>query len=161
MADGTTKLIENLNVGEEVLSIDLPNLPDEDLGREIWTKFTMRAMDATELETLMSTNSSTATVESLFYDFMPGYMSINDDEIKVTIDHEFWVFQDGLWRWKRAEELDVGSLLYTTLGGTKRIDSIEFISGDVEVIQFDVEPLDVYFAGGVLVHNKGVDSDPS
>ena len=97
MADGTTKLIENLNVGEEVLSIDLPNLPDEDLGREIWTKFTMRAMDATELELLMSTNSSTATVESLFYDFMPGYMSINDDEIKVTIDHEFWVFQDGLW----------------------------------------------------------------
>ena len=161
MADGTTKLIENLNVGEEVLSIDLPNLPDEDLGREIWTKFTMRAMDATELELLMSTNSSTATVESLFYDFMPGYMSINDDEIKVTIDHEFWVFQDGLWRWKRAEELDVGSQLYTTLGGTKRIDSIEFISGDVEVIQFDVEPLDVYFAGGVLVHNKGVDSDPS
>ena len=161
MADGTTKLIENLNVGEEVLSIDLPNLPDEDLGREIWTKFTMRAMDATELETLMSTNSSTATVESLFYDFRPGYMSINDDEIKVTIDHEFWVFQDGLWRWKRAQELHVDSQLYTSLGETKKIDSIEFISGDVEVIQFDVEPLDVYFAGGVLVHNKGTDSDPS
>jgi len=161
MADGTTKLIENLNVGEEVLSIDLPNLPDEDLGREVWTQFTMRAMDATELETLMSTNSSTATVESLFYDFMPGYMSINDDEIKVTIDHEFWVFQGGLWRWKRSEEIEVGSLLYTQLGGTKRVDSIEFISGDVEVIQFDVEPLDVYFAGGVLVHNKGTDSDPA
>ena len=91
----------------------------------------------------MSTNSSTATVESLFYDFRPGYMSINDDEIKVTIDHEFWVFQDGLWRWKRANELEVGNLLYTFIGGVKPIEDITFVSGEVEVIQFDVEPLDV------------------
>ena len=27
-------------------------------------------------------------------------------------------------------------------------------------INFDVEPLDIYYAGGVLVHNKGVSSDP-
>jgi len=160
MADNTTKLVEDLNVGEEVLSLDLPNLPDEDLGREVWTKFTMRPMDATELGNLIKNYTATAKVESLFYDFMPGYMSINDGEIKVTIDHEFWIFQDGLWRWKRAQELEVGSLLYTNLGVTKKIESIEFISGEVEVIQFDVEPLDVYFAGGVLVHNKGTDSDP-
>ena len=160
MGDNTTKLIEDLNVGEEVLSLDLPNLPDEDLGREVWTKFTMRPMDATELGNLIKNYTATAKVESLFYDFMPGYMNINDGEIKVTIDHEFWIFQDGLWRWKRAQELEVGSLLYTNLGKTKKIQNIEFISGEVEVIQFDVEPLDVYFAGGVLVHNKGTDSDP-
>ena len=34
------------------------------------------------------------------------------------------------------------------------------LSGEVEVINFDVEPLDIYFAGGVLVHNKGADSEP-
>ena len=60
---------------------------------------------------------------------------------------------------KEAMELEVGSLLYTNLGKTKKIQNIEFISGEVEVIQFDVEPLDVYFLGGVLVHNKGTDSD--
>ena len=32
---------------------------------------------------------------------------------------------------------------------------------DIEVVNIDVEPLDVYFAGGVLVHNKGTDSDPA
>ena len=40
------------------------------------------------------------------------------------------------------------------------IDSIEYVNGEVEVINFDVEPLDIYFAGGVLVHNKGTSSDP-
>ena len=40
------------------------------------------------------------------------------------------------------------------------ISSIENIIGEVEVINFDVEPLDVYFAGGVLVHNKGASSEP-
>ena len=103
MGDNTTKLIEDLNVGEEVLSLDLPNLPDEDLGREVWTKFTMRPMDGTELGNLIKNYTATAKVESLFYDFMPGYMNINDGEIKVTIDHEFWIFQDGLWRWKRRQ----------------------------------------------------------
>ena len=36
MGDGTSEYIENLNVGDEVLSLDLPGLPDEDLGRDVW-----------------------------------------------------------------------------------------------------------------------------
>ena len=51
--------------------------------------------------------------------------------------------------------LDVGDKIYTTLGGTKRIDSIEFISGDVEVIHFDVEPLDVYFMWCIATQRNG------
>ena len=34
------KPIENLNEGEEVLSIVIPNLPDEDLGFGQWSSFT-------------------------------------------------------------------------------------------------------------------------
>ena len=48
----------------------------------------------------------------------------------------------------------------SNIGEVINIDSIKLIKGEVEVINFDVEPLDVYFAGGVLVHNKGSDSDP-
>ena len=29
-----------------------------------------------------------------------------------------------------------------------------------KVVNIDVEPLDVYFANGILVHNKGTNSDP-
>ena len=161
MGDGTSEYIENLNVGDELLSIDLPGLPDEDLGRDEWMPYTLRSMSDNELEELFKKHKATAKIESLFYDYEEGYYNINKGEINVTKAHEFWVFQDGLWRWKRANELEVGSKLYTFIGGIKPIETIEFISGEVEVIQFDVEPLDVYFAGGVLVHNKGTDSDPA
>ena len=39
MADGTEKDIEDVNVGDEVLSVVIPNLPDEDLGYGIWKTF--------------------------------------------------------------------------------------------------------------------------
>ena len=161
MGDGTSEYIENLNVGDEVLSLDLPGLPDEDLGRDVWMPYTLRAMSDEELLDLYTKHKSTAKIESLFYDFEDGYYNINGGDINVTKAHEFWVFQDGLWRWKRANELEVGNLLYTFIGGVKPIEDITFVSGEVEVIQFDVEPLDVYFAAGVLVHNKGTDSDPA
>ena len=161
MSDGTSEYIENLNVGDELLSIDLPGLPDEDLGRDVWMPYTLRQMSDDELTSLLEKHKSTAKIESLFYDFEDGYYNINNGEINVTKAHEFWVYQDELWRWKRANELKVGSLLYSFIGEVKPIESIEFISGEVEVIQFDVEPLDVYFAAGVLVHNKGTDSDPA
>mgnify|MGYP002854195444 CR=1 FL=1 len=50
--------------------------------------------------------------------------------------------------------------LFSHDGEVVKLDSIEWIEGEVEVINFDVEPLDVYFAGGILVHNKGASSDP-
>ena len=40
------------------------------------------------------------------------------------------------------------------MGNTERIKY------GYEVINFDVEPLDIYFAGGMLVHNKGASSEP-
>ena len=161
MADGSSEYIENLNVGDEVLSLDLPGLPDEDLGRDVWMPYTLRQMSDDELSELFTKHKSTAKIESLFYDYEDGYYNINSGDINVTKAHEFWVFQDGLWRWKRANELEVGNLLYSFIGEIKPIESIELVEGEVEVIQFDVEPLDVYFAAGVLVHNKGSDSDPA
>ncbi len=161
MGDGTSEYIENLNVGDEVLSLDLPGLPDEDLGRDVWMPYTLRKMSDDELSELLNKHKSTAKIESLFYDYEEGYYNINNGDINVTKAHEFWVFQDDLWRWKRANELEVGNLLYSFIGEIKPIESIEFVEGEVEVIQFDVEPLDVYFAAGVLVHNKGSDSDPA
>ena len=50
--------------------------------------------------------------------------------------------------------------LLNFLGEIVNIDSIEWVEGEVEVVNIDVEPLDVYWAGGVLVHNKGASSGP-
>ena len=160
MADKTTKPIEDINVGDEVMSLDLPGLPDEDLGYLEWKAFTMRPMDDEDLEGLVSRNQKTAFVENLFYDYMDGYYSINSGALKVTAEHDLFTYYDGMWRWLTARELRKGMMLFDFLGEVYKIDTIEFVKGEVEVINFDVEPLDIYYAGGVLVHNKGASSEP-
>ena len=160
MSDGTEKPIEEINVGDEVMSLDLPGLPDEDLGYLEWKAFTMRPMELEDLEGLVERNQKTAFVENLFYDYMDGYYSINNGYLKVTREHDLFTYDDSKWRWNTARELKEGMKLLNYKGEIINIDSIEYVSGEVEVINFDVEPLDIYFAGGVLVHNKGASSEP-
>jgi hypothetical protein len=158
MSDGDTKPIEEINVGDEVMSLDLPGLPDEDLGYLEWKSYTMRPMD--NLPEMIERNKQTAKVENLFYDYMDGYYSINNGYLKVTSEHDLFVYHNGNWSWKTPTELNIGMKMFGYEGEIINIDSMERVEGEVEVVNFDVEPLDVYFAGGVLVHNKGTDSDP-
>ena len=153
MADGTEKDIEDIDVGDEVLSVIIPDLPDEDLGYNEWKTFSSED-NMTNLEV------STAKVEHIFYDYMDGYWNINDGLIKVTEEHDFWVLTEERWRWRKPTQLQIGEKLLDYEGNLIEITSFENIEGEVEVINFDVEPLDIYFAGGLLVHNKGVNSEP-
>ena len=118
----------------------------------------MRPMD--NLREMIDRNKSVATVENLYYDYMNGYYNINNSFLKITAEHDMFIYKDGEWVWETPDNLKVGDKMFSSLGEVISIESIEFVSGEVEVINFDVEPLDVYFAGGVLVHNKGTDSDP-
>ena len=153
MADGTEKGIEDVNVDDEVLSAIIPNLPDEDLGYNTWKSF-----ESTDEMTNLEVSS--ARVEHIFYDYMDGYWDINDGLVKVTSEHDFWTYTDEKWEWCIPKQLSVGNKLLDYQGNLIEIDTIEYIRGEVEVINFDVEPLDIYFAGGVLVHNKGASSEP-
>ena len=153
MADGTEKDIEDVDVGDEVLSVIIPDLPDEDLGYNEWKTFS-------SVDNMTNLEVSTAKVEHIFYDYMDGYWNINDGLIKVTEEHDFWVLTEERWRWRKPTQLQIGEKLLDYEGNLIEITSLENIEGEVEVINFDVEPLDIYFAGGLLVHNKGVNSEP-
>jgi hypothetical protein len=103
---------------------------------------------------------SSATVEHIFYDYMDGYWNINEGLIKVTSEHDFWTYTGEKWEWCIPKQLSVGNKLLDYQGNLIEITSLEYVRGEVEVVNFDVEPLDIYFAGGVLVHNKGASSEP-
>ena len=160
MSDGSMKNIEDLNVDDEVLSVIVPDLPDEDLGYNVWKTFTSTG-DMTSLE------ASSATVEKIFYDYMDGYWNVNDGLIKVTEEHDLWTYtfidnsgDEKYWKWRKPSQLQIGDRLLDHEGNLIEVTSIEKIEEEVEVVNIDVEPLDVYFAGGILVHNKGASSDP-
>ena len=161
MADGTSKPIEEINIGDDVMSLDLPGLPDEKLGYLEWKSFTMKSMDSEDLKELVNTSKSSAYVENLFYDYINGYYNINNDYLKVTGEHDLFIYNGSQWEWVTASNLKVGMKLFGFDGSLTTIDSVEYIDGEVEVVNIDVEPLDVYYAGGVLVHNKGVDDNPT
>ena len=78
--------------------------------------------------------------------------TVNIQNLRCLQDHSPFYEQFVLWI-KNMK-------LFSHDGEVVKLDSIEWIEGEVEVINFDVEPLDVYFAGGILVHNKGASSDP-
>ena len=162
LEDGEIIPIEDLVVGDKIKSYHIENLPDETLGKERYRGFHMEEMNGELGDT---------EVKNVWFDFNPGYLDINEGLIKVTSEHEFWVLNNttkeespymppiGKWGFKRAAKLEVGDILF----GKEElieIESIEYHHTEVEVVNINVEPVDVYFVNNILVHNKGQNSDP-
>ena len=162
LEDGEIIPIEDLVVGDKIKSYHIENLPDETLGKERYREFHLEEMNGELGDT---------EVKNVWFDFNPGYLDINEGLIKVTSEHEFWVLNNttkeespymppiGKWGFKRAAKLGVGDILF----GKEElieIESIEYHHTEVEVVNINVEPVDVYFVNNILVHNKGQMSDP-
>lgn len=163
LADGEIIPIEDLVVGDKIKSYHIENLPDETLGIERYRGF--------HLEETTGEFGDTE-VKNVWFDFNPGYLDINEGLIKVTSEHEFWVLNKtteeeseymppiGKWGFKKAAKLEVGDILFGKEDPIE-IESIEYHHTEVEVVNINVEPVDVYFVNNILVHNKGSNSDPS
>lgn len=141
MANGSTKLIESLEVNDEVLSYN------EDTN-----------------EVVVNTVSSIVTpMRSSIY----RITTEDDTEIKLTLDHPLFVEGKG---WSAIDidsatkvykipvsQLEVGDTLVGDLVH-KKIKSIELITGLTSItysIKLNDEAAPSYFANGVLAHNVG------
>ena len=156
MADGTTKKVEDLQVGDWILSMNMPGQLDED--EENW-----RSSKFPDEKTETFTQHS-ASVQDINFDFVTNYWNINNGEEKITGDHEmlYKPVGENTWMWNLAPNFLVGGHLMDKNGNEVLITQIENVKDDegFEVVQIDVEPLDVYFGKTFLVHNKGSNDDP-
>tara|TARA_Y100001972_G_scaffold124803_1_gene174776 strand:+ start:184 stop:1668 length:1485 start_codon:yes stop_codon:yes gene_type:complete len=155
------KNIEDLDIGNEVNTFNIQTLPDEDLGYKEWSTWTTSSIDGFE--------SSTAVIDNYYFDYASHYHTIfglNNTtglnvQLNVTGEHELLIKDtDNVWKWMKAGNCKVGQSL---LGEDKSeiiIDQITRVEGEVEVVNIDVEPSDVYLVNGVLVHNKGTNDAP-
>ena len=80
MADGTTKPVEDLEIGDVVLSMNMPGQIDED--EEDW-RSSRFADEKTETFT-----QHTASVQDINFDFAYNYWNINDGDELITGEHE-------------------------------------------------------------------------
>ena len=154
-SDGTTTKVEDLNIGDEILTVSLPGSTDESSGN--W-----------ENDTFNITSSFTphsARVQRVLYEFSNSYYNINNGQELITGEHHMLYRQAGNenWVWKTAPTFQVGDYLMDKNGNEVAISSIDLsVNPDgYEVVQLDVEPDDFYIGQTFLVHNKGSNDEPT
>ena len=129
MADGSTKLIEEVAVGERVWAVDTET--GEVTAEAVADTFSRHADETIEIE-------------------------IDEAIFEVTPEHPFWVVGEGM---VEAELLDVGDRVVVSDDATLPIRSLARRSGIVRVHNLDVWENHTYFASAsgdgpfVLVHN--------
>jgi len=152
MADGTSKNIEDVRIGEEVKSYDL-----------------------------VAGEVTSAKVLELESPIREGFYSINN-KINVTDEHPFYVLkQNGDLGWaaitKEKTEIDIGKSklneltiydleigdkFFTSEGDWVSVDSIEYYHGEIQTYNLkSINEYNVFFANDFLVHNKGESCVPS
>ena len=148
LPDGLTIPIEDLFVGQEVLALSLPTMPLDFDDEETWKEW--------ETNTIDGAQQTTATVKEIYFDWYKDYYIIND-RIKTTYEHPFFVRRDdSRYLFMSTENLKEGDSFLTDTSGSfvfEEITKIEKVEEELETVNINCEPHDVYFAGGVLVHN--------
>ena len=154
-SDGSVVKVEDLNIGDEILSVSLQGSTDESSGD--WKNDTFNQTG--------SFTQHSASVQRVMYEFSQHYYDINNGQELITGEHHMLYRQAGNenWVWKTTPNMSVGDYLMDKDGNEVLISSLEqHIDPDgYEVVQLDVEPDDFYIGKTFLVHNKGSNSEPS
>ena len=154
-SDGSVVNVEDLNIGDEILTVSLQGSTDESSGD--WTN------DTFDKDNTFTPHS--ASVQRVLYEFANSYYNINNGQENITGEHHMLYRQAGNenWVWKTAPTFQVGDFLMDKNGNEVAISSLEpNVNPDgYEVVQLDVEPDDFYIGKTFLVHNKGNNSEPS
>ena len=154
-SDGSVVNVEDLNIGDEILSVSLQGSTDESLGD--WKNDTFNQTG--------SFTQHSSSVHRVLYEFSQHYYNINSGSEYITGEHHMLYRQAGNenWTWQTAPNFSVGDYLMNKQGNEVVISSLQqHINPDgYEVVQLDVEPDDFYIGQTFLVHNKGSNSEPT
>lgn len=151
MADGSTKAIESLQLGDAVMSYAHPHLLDESI--RDWKRI--------ELDDVKQGELSQSNVVAVSVGQFDDYYLINDT-LGVTYEHPFLTYTDRYqkWRWLNAQAIVRSDLLLTDTLEHTPIQSISLQKTPVTTVSLDVETIDNYFVAldgkFVLVHNAEV-----
>ena len=162
MADGTTKNIEDINIGEWIRSATIPGVPldfDEEDTWENWTGVphgnppgSVWATAYYDIQEINRVTPASASVMDIYFDYYDNYYLINGS-LKATYEHPFFIIRDGSYYFKTTASLLPGDKLFKTNNEFETIETVEFVNEPLETVNLNVENLDVYFGGGYLMHN--------
>ncbi len=138
MADGTTKAIENIVEGDEVVSYNIDGIGTE----EEWVNWSTNNLSGT-LSTSTVIKNKLATYH---------YYYLINNLIKATWEQPFLMNSTNT-QFVLTKNLRVGELIFSKDGEWIEVTSIERIEENIQTGVLDVEEVDNYFAEGFLTHN--------
>ena len=138
MADGSVRFVEDLTIGDEVLSVGMP-----DMTKANYRKYSVKDLDGFE--------KKISTVKSLVFDFKSRHFKINE-KLKATESHAAFAKKDKKLEWWRMKDLEIGDELVTLDLELEEIKTIEQMVADVEIVALGLSDTQTYFANGYLCH---------
>ncbi len=136
--------VEDLEIGDEVLSKHVTGLPDSGDGREAIKSWSADNIDGNHSTALVVTNASIDTT---------GIYNFNNGVLLTTRKHMHMVKRDGLWKILYSFEVTPGDIFEDINGDEIQITSVEIEDRAVKVYSLNVETDDMYYANGILTHN--------
>ena len=151
MFDGSTKQIQDVQVGDIVKSYLPVGMPDE-FSAQDWMDYSTTSLDGST----MSGSVVVRTFESEAF----GYMLVNGS-IKIPYSDQamhkgiqYFTKIGDTWSWKKPDEgLSVGNYFLNSSEAEVEITSISEVSESVKQYSLDVEDIDTYFQSDIVVHN--------
>lgn len=145
MSDGSTKLIEDLVVGDTLQAIAIDGFGTEEDAWKTWTSDSFSQQPATV--TVTSAKHRTSTNHYLI-------TLANGKELKATYEHGLLIDRSGTFKWIRTEHLTEQDKLFDAESGNwSDVQSIQHLTDQVNVVTLDVENQDNYMVNGIIVHN--------
>ena len=140
MADGSIKLVEDLLIDDEVCSVIIP-----DMTQENYRNFSIENLD--------EFIKDTGLVKRLTFDFIDKHININE-KYHVTQKHPAFVWKDKVKRfeWWQAENIEIGDKMVTSNFELEEVTTIQKMHGDFEIVILGLKNIHTYFANGYLCH---------
>jgi len=146
LEDDETKEIENLKVGEKLLSYSVEGLENTQ------DKTKLGKTKVTEFEGEFSYQ----LIKNIWKNTFNKYYKINDT-FGITEDHFIMCKRKDKeeYRWLQVEDLKIGDSLFKSNGVFEKIDKLLVINEETTVYNIQVNSIFAYFASGYLIHNGG------
>lgn len=148
------KNIEDVNVGDTIVAYHNDDIPLDFDSTDTWSEWSD--------DDISDTRIVTGSVKHLYFDYYESYYRINSI-INTTEEHP-WLVKSAIsrgeegsgyiYQYKRTDELvPYDDYLIRDDLTEVQIVTIQKVEEEVEVVNLNCEPYDVYFAQGYMTHN--------
>jgi hypothetical protein len=147
MHDGSSKDVEDIQIGDIVSSYNIPGMPEDTVGppqlSNLWS-WTTSSIASAEL--------TSSVVTGYGSDVLDQYYLIND-EFKIGEGGSLFVKSGSEYSFNLPADVETGMKLLNSSEEEINIDSISLVSEKTTFYSLDVEEIDTYFGSDILVHN--------